>query len=428
MIMTKDFDLLLYNTLRRILRVVKRLDYPSDNSILDSFAQRDELKIIRRIRQKGSINVAFFCMSVSLWKYETLFQQMLKDKRFNPIFFISPKLDIYKSMRKEIRMMKDYCKNKNFPYVDLKSDFFYVGHDVSKYDIDVAFYTQPYSRISCREYYYDRMIDSLLCYTPYGYLISKMKHNYMAILDKIAWKNYMPTHVSKEIALSFDPTYKNLYEFGFLGYEMYKNCDAYNWGKKETKRIIWAPHYSVSEGGWIQLSSFLHICDFMVQMARKYENIVSFAFKPHPYLYPSLCKQWGRKKTDEYYKLWDSMPNCILYTGGSYTLMKSSDALIHDCASFLLDYMYTQNPCLYVSLSGHLNVDTGQDGIDAYEAHYHAQNKEEIESFIKKVIVGNNDSLIDKRRKVLKDHIMLPNNQSTAQRIIDDMWDSINTH
>ena len=86
--MSIDFDLLLYNTLRRVLGHVKRLNYPSDSSIIDSFSQRDELSIIRRIRQKGSINVACFCMSVSLWKYETLFQQMLKDARFDPIFII----------------------------------------------------------------------------------------------------------------------------------------------------------------------------------------------------------------------------------------------------------------------------------------------------------------------------------------------------
>lgn len=422
--MYNSIDDILYDVRRRFLRLIKRTSYPSDEQVEELFSERDEGSVIKRLQNKETLNVAFFCMSTSLWKYETLFQSMLDDNRFNPIFFISPKLDIYKAMKKEVRMMKTYCKERNYPCVCLKSCFFYIGQDIEKYDIDIAFYSQPYSRISCPEYYYDKMKNVLLCYTPYGYLISKMKHNYVSLLNMIAWKNYLPTSESKKIALEFSPALKNLYDFGFLGYDMYNRSDEYNWGIEGTKRVIWAPHYSIGDG-WIHLSSFLEIYDFMVEMANKYKKRVSFAFKPHPYLYPTLCKVWGRKKTNSYYKLWNSMSNCVLINGSGYSLMRSSDAMIHDCASYLIDYIYTQKPCLYVSFSGHLNVESGADGMDAYEAHYHAKAKDEIEHFINDVVLRGEDDLKEARRNVLQKHVVKADSQTTTNRIINDIINSI---
>ena len=66
------------------------------------------------------------------------------------------------------------------------------------------------------------------------------------------------------------------------------------------------------------------------------------------------------------------MPNTSINEGNAYEIFKSSDALIHDCGSFLLDYMFTKKPCLYIAFSGKLNVETAEDGTDAYNAHYHA--------------------------------------------------------
>lgn len=399
-------------------------DYPSDNRIVDIFNNRDENSIITRLRNKKQINVAFFCMSISLWKYETLFIEMIKDSCFNPIFFISPKYDFYKAMNREVRRMKQYCKDQHFDYVNMKSVYLYKGVDLKKYNIDIAFYTQSYSRIVCRDYYYDKMKDALLCYTPYGYLISKMEHNYVSLLNKIAWKNFCPTTISKETALLFDPACTNLVDLGYLGYDMYLKEKPLKWGKEGHKKIIWAPHYSIDQREWIRLSSFLEICDFMIEIANKYRDKISFAFKPHPYLYPRLCAKWGQQKTDAYYTKWEKMDNCILHEGNAYSLFKSSDAMIHDSASFLLDYMYTQKPCLYISFSGRLNVETAQDGMDAYEAHYHAKRNEEIDSFINDIVLKEEDPLSVNRHQVLTTHIK-KNGVCTTKSILANIKESI---
>ena len=403
---------------RYILDKILDREWPSDETVLKVFGNRDDEAIIRRIKKKNKINVAFFCMSVSLWKYDTIFQMMQKDPFFHPLFFISPRKDSYRVRRKEIKMMIDFCRKKGYEYVNMRSNLYYLGQKINNYDIDVAFYSQPYSNISPRSYYYDKLCAALLCYVPYGYLISKMEHNYVSLLNQIAWKVYMPTSVTKYTASLFCKDTSNMEDVGYPGYDMYLNSESYNWKKTGLKKIIWAPHFSIRSNSWLHLSSFLFIYREMVEIAKKYKNEALFVFKPHPHLYPALCAEWGVKQTNDYYSLWSNMENTVLVEGNGYPVFKSSDALIHDCASYLLDYMYTQKPCLYVSLSGKLNVETAEDGMDAYEAHYHAKSSEDIDSFIQHVVIGGEDNMQGQRKDVLKKHILPKTGRSATENII----------
>ena len=50
---------------------------------------------------------------------------------------------------------------------------------------------------------------------------------------------------------------------------------------------------------------------------------------------------------DEYVAQWNNLPNAYLYNKGNYIeLFKTSDLLITDCSSFLLEYMPTLKPII----------------------------------------------------------------------------------
>ena len=54
---------------------------------------------------------------------------------------------------------------------------------------------------------------------------------------------------------------------------------------------------------------------------------------------------WGKEKVEEYIEKINAIPNMEYQEGGEYfeTFAKSS-ALIHDCGSFMAEYLYTKNP------------------------------------------------------------------------------------
>ena len=51
-----------------------REEYPSDEAVITLFEKRDLSRVYERIRHKKQINVAFFCMSVPMFKYEEVFR------------------------------------------------------------------------------------------------------------------------------------------------------------------------------------------------------------------------------------------------------------------------------------------------------------------------------------------------------------------
>lgn len=55
-----------------------------------------------------------------------------------------------------------------------------------------------------------------------------------------------------------------------------------------------------------------------------------------------------KRKTDRYYSEWESLSNAQLETGKYVDLFMTSDAMIHDCGSFTIEYHYTLKPVMYL--------------------------------------------------------------------------------
>ena len=158
--------------------------------------------------------------------------------------------------------------------------------------------------------------------------------------------------------------------------------------------------------------------EFILDIAEKFKENVYLAFKPQPTLYPKLLKIWGKEKTDAYYQKWKEMENAQVELGDYISLFKYSDAMIHDCSSFMIEYHFTNNPVLYLDLGGVIKEDLSPFGLEGFELCYHGHSTKDIEKFIQHVINGE-----DKRKKERVDfynnHLLPPNGKTASQNIID---------
>ena len=190
---------------------------------------------------------------------------------------------------------------------------------------------------------------------------------------------------------------------------------------KFLKRVIWAPHWTVGEAdSFFSTSTFLQYADFMLELARKYSSQIQFCFKPHPMLHNRLCRLegWGRERADAYYRKWQELPNAQ-YNNGEYVgLFKQSDALIHDCGSFLIEYLMTGKPCMYLFREVKKAPDLNRMSIDALECHYHGYTKEHIEEFLLNLLSGH-DSMLRDRQSYRETYLLPQNGKTAAQNIID---------
>jgi CDP-glycerol glycerophosphotransferase (TagB/SpsB family) len=151
------------------------------------------------------------------------------------------------------------------------------------------------------------------------------------------------------------------------------------------------------------------------------KGAIEIIFKPHPLLKVKLYNdsEWGIEKTNEYYNKWKNHNYGGLNESEYINLFKTSDALIHDSGSFLIEYLYLNKPVLRTDKDDSIKERLNSFGKMAYDVHYIAKNKNEIIEFIDHVIFKERDKLINKRLELKNTYLIPPNNKSASQNIFN---------
>lgn len=385
-----------------------------------------------KLKNKKKIRCVFFALFNSVWKYEDVYRLMLDNPRFDPIILVCPVANYGKDnmllrmketydffMRKGFAVLKAYDETSD-TYVDVREDI----------NPDIIFYTNPYNNLIDARYFITNFRDLLTVYVPYSINNScAYDANYNLILYNLLWKYYLPTqyHLSYSIKYARNKGVNSVVS-GYPGIEPLidgHTPDCVDWKIKNdasVKRIIWAPHHTIEPVGVVYYSCFLQYSDFMIDMARKYEDKVQIVFKPHPLLKNKLYLLWGKEKTDEYYSKWQQMPNTNLNDGDYEDLFLTSDAMIHDSGSFISEYLYVNKPVMR-TLNGIDESDKQNSfSLECISHHYLAHNTQDIEQFILDVI-GGIDPLKEQRTKFINE-VLMPIG-SPSQNILDDILYSI---
>jgi hypothetical protein len=112
--------------------------------------------------------------------------------------------------------------------------------------------------------------------------------------------------------------------------------------------------------------------------------------------------------------------NTQLETGGFIDLFMTSDAMIHDSASFSVEYHYSGNPVLYIAENFEQQVaEKGELGKLALRQHYVGKCEEDIIHFIEEVVLNGNDSMKASRRGFYEQYLLPPNGKTVAENTMD---------
>jgi len=302
-----------------------------------------------------------------------------------------------------------------------------------KLDIDIIFYPQSYYGIYPNQLdpYYNR--HKLFCYCPYGIVTLETAILYNEPFQNISWRLFYPTkyHLHDAQKYAFNKG-NNVYVSGDLKAEriLYEKLEN-PWKSTSTsrKKIIWAPHFTITENSILARGSFLWLNEYMKELALNNSDIIQIAFKPHPRLKSELYNhpEWGKTKTDNYYKFWDSIDNGQLEEGDYMGLFYYSDALIHDCGSFSAEYLYVNRPCIFTSTDiKNALAGLNEFGRECISLHYIGTCEEEIDKLFKSVILDNND-IYRVRRTQFINNILMPNQGiSCAEYIYNNILKGLN--
>lgn len=409
--------------------------FPSIQKRKIRFIRKKQKQTVLNYCKKKKLVVLFFLQNESVWKYDNLYKLMEKSDYFDPVVVISPfnvhlvydKSECLNVMRKATSFAQESGYNYFCSY-DFKNKKW---KNVKKiFKPDIVFFSKPY-KDTLPQYHIYKFLDKLTLYAPYGILcIDNYRTSYNLPFHNFLWNFLLETTFQKDMSEQYSLCKgDNAVVVGALATEKlmdpnYHPKDVWKPQNQPKKRIIWAPHHTVDY--LFNFSNFLVYCDLMLELAKKYEDKVQFAFKPHPVLKFKLINLWGKEKTEAYYKKWEELDNAQLEQSYYMDLFKTSDALIHDCASFTAEYLYTKKPTLFMVRDPQVLSHWNPFGKKCFDVHYHAENMDQIEDFINHVVIEGDDTMREERESFCNEYLLPKDGVMPSQKVLNFLSDMLN--
>lgn len=396
--------------------------------------RQKQLALIQSLSCKEKYRVIFFLQSPAVWKYDALYWQMERSTIFDPIVVVAPyNVHLIYDKQECLQVMKkaeEFAQAKGYRFLSAydwqKRSWKNVKQMIKP---DIVFMAKPY-KDTLPQYHLYHYQDCLTLYAPYGITcIDIFRTNYNLPFNNLLWRFLVETEFHRSFAQEYSLCKgDNVAVIGALGEETlmrkdYQPVDVWKAQEKKKKRVIWAPHHTVDY--LFNFSNFLVYCDEMLRLAEKYKDEVQFAFKPHPVLKFKLINLWGKEKTEEYYHRWESLENGQIAEGDYMDLFLTSDAMIHDCASFTAEYLYTGKPTLFMVRDPQVESHWNRFGRMCYDMHYKATCIEDIEHYIENVVIAGKDEMKQERDAFVQRYLLPQDGKLPSEKIYNLLLETL---
>lgn len=392
-----------------------------------------KIEAIRERFQKDKVlKVAFLTIFDSVFPGQPVFEKMLQMPEFDPYLIVMPDVD---KARGTDYTIATYNKSLNSFLEKYGNEHVISGYDMETEtylelgeDYPIIFFANPYINMAHPyhelTYFLDKNV--LPLYICYGFAALKYVRNlYELDFYNLVWKVFLESEMNYRDYVSYAPMHgKNTFVSGYVKMDELDECEIVT---ERRKKIIIAPHHTVMGWDKLNLSNFTRYYDFFLELAEKFPN-VDFVFRPHPLLFTNLIsrKMWTKQKVKEYLDAIDALPNMVYDNSGEYfDTFANSDGMIHDCGSFIGEYLFTEKPCAYM-LKTKRDLDNTflPLGDACMHNYYKAYSKEDIISFVEDVVVNGIDPLQERREKFCKQELkkFYPNSKD---RVINLLLDTL---
>lgn len=391
----------------------------------------------KKLANGEKIKVCLFVSRISCWTFANLYEILLRSGKFEPIVVVKPFMfqghdAMVEYMNTTYNELKAQGYNVVKTYDEETDTFMNLREEINP---DILFYTKYWLPQFQENFYINKFRDKLTFYTSYCYDVAYHPEVMNFELNNAVDRYFMPTEIHQNMAQKVmknhaenvhvvgAPKLDVFFDKNYQPKEKWKNIND----GKIRKRIIWAPHHSDNfPKNLYQFNAFYELTDYMFEMAKKYEDEIQIAFKPHPMLRPYLYKKWGKESTDSYYQKWADLPNGQLETGEFEDLFLTSDAMILDSISFIAEYTAVNKPALF-TVGATSRVNLNDFGAINFDVLYHTDNelKQDIDEFIRNVVIDGNDYKKEARNEFVSQYLMPPNGKSSAENIYDNIIDEI---
>lgn len=372
--------------------------------------------MLKRVNNQP-IHIVFVCHMPSLWSmFDSIYKSAVNDQNFKvtvvalPYRHISLPQGQYKDdgifeylNEKKINVIHGYDKDNDA----------WLNPDTIK--PDYVFYQTPY-RIFPDEWSVERLsMSARVCYLSYGTCLFRGEVD--EIVHPTDFLKYTKLFFmeNNDTKIFFENKFKlckffnieNIFLTGHPKIDSIKNNNDINgsvWKcekQKNIKRILWTPRWRTSEG----TCHFFDYKDLFFDFCEKHKE-VDFVFRPHPLSLQNFIKtgEFSANDVEKMESMYEKSPNMSLDRSGDYVdTFLTSDVLVSDISSMLLEYFVTGKPIIYTH-----RVDVFNEfGTKLSAGFYWVKNVKELNEVLEMLISGS-DPLKEKREALIKSLIFMP--------------------
>ncbi len=388
-------------------------------------AQSHYLDLLNRLRneKKDCMSFGVYVVFDSTYAVDGVFRSMISSNNWDPKIVVVPDVS-----RGEEHKIRTYRATKEFFVSKYGEEFVIDGWNKQTdeyYDhlnmFDVVCYANPYDSMVNEKHgiQYASNKSVLPIYVSYGYDVGRR-----TTLERLrgpelnlVWKCFADTTYSYEDYKRYQLIKgKNVVLSGYAKMDLLAN---YKDVSDRKKRILIAAHHTVASK-ILPLSNFVKYSDLLLELPGRFPDI-EFVFRPHPLLFTAMANNgiWSEKEVDEYIK--DLQKNGIVYSsGGDYLgIFMQCDAIINDCGSFTIEWLYTGKPGCFVYNENLKENDLTRLMNTAIADYSIARSAEDILLFIEKINKGDYEYNGD-MKKWVKENVAL-NYPGVSDFILDEI-------
>lgn len=386
--------------------------------------------IQKKIKNGEKIKVAFLAISAAEWSAWELYRMLNQNEAVECYVVVAPLVDRDEESSKDTyRQTYQYFEQNGYDVRGALDEEY--NHIVSWDELggmpDIVVHMTPwYESLPTAFRVTSFPLSCINCYIPYAFYVEDS-------LDKLYSLNFV---YNKDFVNMMRRVYtdslknlqgyreygmlhgKNVLFSGYIKMDPFYHLKEYReeeireiWkipdGKcsKDMKKVIFAPHHSFLGYGGIKYSTFARNAWFLLYLAKKYQDKVSFIYKPHPNLRVRAVEAGlfeNYEEYDAYMEEWGGLPNAKVVQEKDYIdIFATSDGMIMDSISFIAEYLYVNKPLLFLQRDGQAFNELGKEVIRAHYLEW-GEDYLAIETFLQDVIINGNDDRKSIREEIWK--------------------------
>lgn len=404
---------------------------------------RGEAHLRRKAGSGERIQVAFLTYSAALWPAKNLYRDMEADERFHPCVIVPLRIGRDgTSIVTEYNQTLQWFRKNGFEVIGGLTDRILGWNELGGVPDLVIHSSSDYECIPPKHHFLQLPWRCLNLYAPVGlFLQENSGHTYAK--DIISDRDFFS--MMWRICAGTEFERKQYEEYGLLEGEnvlssgllkadalweklMAKNAEAQKNGEAQDpdvasdtewkypehaapskcKRVIISPMGDLQPESEGSCDTFFENAFFWIYLAKKYQDSVTFLFRPHPDLRYMTVKGGlfaSHEAYDAYLEQWNSLPNArVMSDPEEADAFRSSDVMITDDVSCAGEYLVTRKPVLYLTRPQQKFNALGEKLL---EATYRAPGKRyaEIERFLTEVVLKGQDTMQEQRDTVCAEYL-----------------------